>query len=414
MCTRSHYIRLASFLLACLVCLASSAGFAASQLNGVALHQELSTEHFIGALYLESTSDDSNSIVGSTQSKRMELRVLAEDGIAARRFSRMWIEGMAINNSNAALTEQADNMVRFSNFFRGRLRQNDIIAFSLEPGQGVTIEMNSITLGEIENDGFFSLLLRSWIGGVPLSSSFKEKILAAGDLDADLVARFEAIEPSRAQVERVAAWIRPEPEPEPEPQQTASVRLAPTDLPKITKLDMPSAGLQLDANSVETPEEQPQAQVGGAAQAEDAGGASGNFQRAGTDTEAQTGSEQQIAALQQEAEEDEDTGPLLTAESLRAQQAYFSSLMFKVLQNTQYPRHALRRGREGELRMAVTINRQGIITAMDFLERSRYSAFDAEAERAINKAAPFPPVPEAIAGREYEFSVPFSFVIPDR
>jgi len=408
----SHYTSLTSLLAACLVYLASSASFAASQLNGLALHQELGKEQFIGALYLESTTDDPSSIIGGNQSKRMELRVLAEDGIAARRFSRMWIEGMAINNSNAALTEQADNMVRFSNLFRGRLRKNDVITFSLEPGQGVTIEMNSVNLGEIESDGFFNLLLRSWVGGVPLSSSFKDKILAAGDLESDLVARFEAIEPSQAQVDRVLAWTQPEPEPEPEPEQTAGPSLPPTELPKITKLDMPSARVQLDTNPGETPLDDEPGQAADAAETP-------------PETEGESAEEAQLAAREQgapneqsaaleEDEQEEENAPLMTAESLRAQQTYFSSLMRQILQNTQYPQRALRRGREGELRMAVVINRRGDVKSMDFLEQARFSSLNNEAERAIQAAAPFPAVPEAIQGDEYEFSVPFSFVIPDR
>lgn len=407
MCNRSHYTSLASFLVACLVYLASSTSLAASQLNGLALHQELGNEQFIGALYLEATSGEANSVVGGDQSKRMELRILADNGITARRFSRMWIEGMAINNSNAALTEQADNMVRFSNLFRGRLRQNDIIAFSREPGEGVTIEMNGVMLGEIENDSFFDLLLRSWVGGVPLSSSFKEGILAAGDPDSDLVTRFEAIEPSQAQVDRVVAWTQPEPEPE----QTVSAGLPATELPKVTALDMPSARLQLDSDFGDTPdEEQGQEQAAEGSSSEAGDDTSEDAQLADSETGPEADSEQ-TAALE---DEEEDAGPLLTAESLRAQQVYFSSLMRKILQNTQYPQRALRRGREGELRMAVVIDRQGRVKSMDFLEQARFSSLNAEAERAIQAASPFPSVPEAIQGDDYEFSVPFTFIIPDR
>lgn len=367
------------------VCLAPSA-LAVSNLNGLAPHQELGNEMFIGALYLEAKTDSASTALSSPGAKRMELRITSKDGIPSRRFSRMWIEGVSINNSGSALTAQADNMVAFSNLFRGRLRQNDVVTITRTPGTGVEVGLNGVELGVIEDEVFFDLLARAWVGNVPLSSTFRDNLLSPEAISGDLRARFEAIEPSAARIETVAQWSQPEPEPEPEPAPESAPSSTPPvsqTVPLVTALDMPKASLDPEPEPEPEPAPEPE-----------------------PDPEPTP-----APAVADEAEEDDE--PLLTAESLRAQQVYFSSLMRSILKNTRYPRRALQRGQEGEIRVAVVISRAGEIQSMNMLEESRYTLLNREAERAIEEAAPFPDVPDDIRGDEYEFSVPFTFVLPD-
>src|SRR5690606_35797630 len=62
-------------------------------LSGIAIHKELGQEQFLGALYADVLSNDADVILDESVAKRMELKILARDGIAPRRFTRMWIEG---------------------------------------------------------------------------------------------------------------------------------------------------------------------------------------------------------------------------------------------------------------------------------------------------------------------------------
>ncbi|RZA03061.1 MAG: energy transducer TonB, partial [Moraxellaceae bacterium] len=177
-------MRLQQYLSICLsflfTTLCSLAHAADPMLNGIAVHSELGKEQFIGALYSNPLSDNADTLISSAQSMRMELKIVAPEGLTTRRFSRMWIEGMAINNPSALLTEQADNMVKFDGLFKGRLAQNDNIVFSFEPGKGVNVVVNDVTLGNIPSDKFIGMLLRTWVGKVPLSSDYKEGILKVG------------------------------------------------------------------------------------------------------------------------------------------------------------------------------------------------------------------------------------------
>ncbi len=371
--------------------------WAASQLNGLAAHQELGSEQFIGALYLEAVSDDRNIILAAEGSKRMELRITSASGIAARRFSRMWIEGMAINNTSAVLTEQADNMVRFSNAFKGKLQQNDVVALSVEPGEGVEIALNGVVLDTINDDDFFNLLLRTWIGNVPLSSTYRTNLLQAGAVNADLRARFEAIEPTQRRRQAILAWL--EPDEEPEAEEERSERLAAEERPSapdagmgiaaVTPLDIPRPELRADPEDIAEPEPEPEPQP----------------QRRAEQT-----STPPVAARE---EEEEDEGPLITVESLRAQQVYFSDLMRSIQSNTKYPRRALQRNQQGEVRVSVIINRVGQIVRTEILEESEYRLINEAAIDAIEDSAPFAEIPSAIQGQVYEFSVPFTFVLPD-
>lgn len=391
--------RVCSVLLALILGAASLSTLAATRLNGMAAHQELGSEQFIGALFVETTSDDADRVLSAGGSKRMELRVVADSGIPARRFSRMWIEGAAINNSGAVLTEQADNMVAFSNLFRGRLRQGDSLVVELNPGEGVAVDLNGVNLETFEDDTFFNVLLRTWIGGVPLSSTFRNNILSPGNVDSALRSRFESTEPSAEREQLVAGWVTPQEETTPEPGQTARREALTLDAPAVTAMDMPRASVEPDPEPEPEPEPEPTPEP----EPEPA-----------PEPEPEPEPEPQPAAVAQEAEdEEEDDEPLLTAESLRAQQVYFSDLMRSILQNTQYPRRAQQRGFEGEVRAAVVINRNGQIQQLELLEESDYSLLNREAERAIQAAAPFPAVPEVIRGERYEFSVPFTFVLPD-
>src|SRR5690606_15539618 len=76
----------------------SCKSLAEPSLQGISLHRELGQDQFLGALYSDTASADVEVILDSRIAKRMELKVIARDGIVAGRFSRMWIEGAAINN----------------------------------------------------------------------------------------------------------------------------------------------------------------------------------------------------------------------------------------------------------------------------------------------------------------------------
>ncbi|MDO3388415.1 TonB family protein [Gilvimarinus sp. SDUM040013] len=372
-------------------------------LNGVAVHQELGKDRFIGAIYSENLTESADLLLASNIPMRLEMKITADRGMSARRFSRMWIEGMAINIRSDALAEQADNMVAFTKIFQDRLLENDHIVMSLTPGDGVAISVNGVELGQIDNDAFFGLLASTWVGRVPLSSNFRDQLLQAGDVSTSLQARYEAITPSDERNQQVAAWIapppRPEPEPEPEPPVVAT--LAATE-PAIAppKLDLPPSTPEPEPSSA------PVASVTSSSEASSSVAASSS-------SEASQSSVSDIADTSAMDESDEDFVPTFTAESLLANQRYFSNLVRKVQLEIKYPRRSLRRGDQGFVRIAVMVDRGGNLLNAEMLEESEHSLLNKEAMSAVEDAAPFAAIPNVISGRRHEFTIPITFALSE-
>lgn len=385
------------------VCLLALSTFATAEpmLNGIAIHQELGKDQFIGALFSESLSNNANTLLNNSQAMRIELKVAAVDGITTRRFSSMWIEGMAINSKPDVLTAQADNMVKFAGLFKGRLVAGDHIVFASTPTKGVDISVNGVVLGNIADYTFFSMLLSTWIGKVPLSSDYRDGLLKVGDISAELRGKFDGIKPSSSRVAEINAWksgvtiaaVDPKIAQAEEAKKAAAAAaslkdvVATADKPVIP--DLATAGIEKPALDIPklTEEEKPATTVA-----------------AVTPTEA--------AAPSAQDEEDEEAAPVLTAQTLLARQAYFRENVNKIRSKTRYPGNALQKGQEGSVRISVVVDRKGNIVKTTALEESKYSALNKEALGAIKRAGPFAPMPAEISGSTFEFAVPIRFTLP--
>lgn len=393
------------------VMLSLSAGWLHAQplLNGLAVNTEFGKERFIAALYSDNLSADADAMLSGTGHRRMELKIVV-DSISARSINSLWIEGMAINNSASALEAQAQNLAKLSNMVRKRLRAGDVLAFDAVPGNGTAITLNGVKLGTINSDDFFPMLLRTWIGSIPLSSDFKDSLLANGEVDSELSQRYRRIEPSEARVNVVATWITPEP---PRPEVVDGSVVQP---PRPDSLIAPP---QPSSSGPETPAETPEPEPAQVAQEDtDASGAS---------SEANESAEPEVVAVAPEpapapartaraapapspVEEDEDAEEVMvTAETLLLRQRYVSDVMRKTLQGMRYPRRALERFQEGSIRLAVTVGRNGELKDVQIVEESRYSLLNKEALASVDRASPFPAVPEGVGDADFSFGIPVTF-----
>lgn len=387
-----------------LLTLVGSLSYAAPMLNGIATHQELGRDQFLGALYSETLSNDADTIINSHVAKRMELKIVSPDGMPTRRFGRMWIEGMAINNNNELLTAQADNMVKFDGLFKGKLLANDHIVFAVTPDAGVNISVNGVLLGNIANDQFFEMLLRTWIGRVPLSSTYRDALLKAGKVSDDIRARYEGINFTSARATTIAAWTAPA---KTEKEVVAAKEPTPKAEPKVVietpKVSVPAiAAPKIELPTLSQPDS-PEPTVSATEPASQSVPASPT-----TPVEVST-SEPTIAAIPAVEDEDEDYEPALTAQSLLARQFYVSDILKKIRSKTEYPRRAAERNQEGSMRISIKVDRAGNIQEMSWLEESRYSLLNKEAWEAVKRSGPFPAIPDAIPGRSFEFTAPISF-----
>ncbi|RYY74152.1 MAG: TonB family protein [Gammaproteobacteria bacterium] len=383
-----------SFLLASISLLSQAAE---PQLNGMAVHIDLGKEQFIGALYTSTLSDNPDKLLTSNQPMRMELKIVAPEGIATRRFSRWWIEGMAINNSPALLTEQADNMVKFDALFKGRFVANDEVAFSYEPGKGVNITVNDVFLGNIAGDKFFPMLLRTWIGKVPLSSDYKDGILKNGKVSEDIKNRFAKLKPSAARIAEVATWSKLK-----SPADLAAEKEKEKEAKEAAALAAAAKASSAQTSSADSAAAKLAAQKAEQAKAEAAKLAA---QKAAAAAVATT------TAPATSADDEDDDKPALTAQTLLARQFYVSDQLKKIYGNVRYPKRALERNQTGSVRVAIVIDRKGNVLKTSIAQASEVESLNDAALQAVGKSGPFSALPDAISGTTFEFTAPLKFTL---
>jgi len=386
---------------------------AAPRLNGLSVHSELGKESFIAALFAETLSDNARSILISNEDKRVQVRIIA-DRVSARSFKRMWIEGMAINASSEELTENAQYMADFSNMIKIKLTKGDI--FTIErSSDSVNVVLNGISLGQINSPGFFDLLLRTWIGPVPLSSDFRDSLLSAGNLDPALLARFDATVPTDERIAAVERVIKSRPTPEPKIAAVPPVQSNPK--PKVTVVApvVPALPVKAPEPTIAKPTKptgssEPSTTVAAATPKPTPEPKMATAPTLPPKPEAKPpASVSQTALLDADMLEEDEEDLDFTAESLLAQQLYIAELKRWSYKYLTYPRRALERSWEGNVRLSITIDRSGEVTDLVIIEEAKHGTLTKAAEKAVRKASPFPAVPKDIAGKQFSFTLPIVF-----
>ncbi len=404
--TSRHLIHLcATWLLALGYCLSANA---ATQLNGVAPFQQLGKDRFVAGLYTSTLSENANDVIGSTQQRSMELRITA-DTLSHRRLNRVWIEGMAINNPSDLLTKEAENMVAFSNLLTNKLVRGDQLRLDYTVGQGTTVSLNGSKLGVINSDAFFDLLLRTWIGSIPLSSTFKDQLLAGGNIDDDNLALYNSIIPDADRQDIVSVWQEERERKAAAEKAKKQAEIAKTEeaiakpsLDIAPKVEAPNA---IQAPTVAAASPKPTPPVPTPPKPEP--------KAAPAKEPANVAAKKPAPDIANEDDEDLNDEPALTAEIILERQRYHSQLLKWCYKYLRYPQKAVSRGQQGSIRLLVAIDRNGNVTKVTAEEESKYSLLNKEALNAIERANPFPQVPSSIKGEQYSFTLPIVFKLPD-
>ena len=126
--------------------------------------------------------------------------------------------------------------------------------------------------------------------------------------------------------------------------------------------------------------------------------------------EAEAKSRAEASKLQASAgtSKEEDAAVVLDPKQMK-RDLYTSKLVAWFYKSLEYPDKDKRARHEGELRAQITINRQGNVTNLELLEKSRYQTLDFAVKKAVSLAQPYPAVPADIEGDTYQFVVPVLF-----
>ncbi len=403
-------IRFVAFLIAVSLSLSSKA---TPLINGVAIHSELGQESFIGALFTTTFSSSAKEILVAQEEKQLQVRILA-NRLSSRRFKRMWIEGLAINASASELENQAKNMAEFSNMLKVTLVRGDIFAVQ-RSNDSVKVSINGSSLGEIEDVGFFDLLLRTWIGPVPLSSTFRRALLSGGNTEGALVDRFNSINPSDERITAVAKALTAQREKEKENKKSVAIAAVPDITPDIAtpKIDT--------APSIKPPVIVQQPSIPSASEpAEDSSTPVSSTEPAELTAPKPAEGQDVALATTPDAQEPTEAAPItdsiieddaekFTAESLLSQQLYIAKLKKWTQRKIRYPQRSLEKNEQGTVRLNVTIDREGSLVKVDVTEEPKYGRLTKAAKKAVEKSQPYPAMPEDLNGENFEFSLPIVF-----
>lgn len=449
---------------------------AISNVNGLGDFVDLGQQVYIAALSTEQPVSSSDEILSRDMAALMQIRIVSER-LSPRRFMRYWLESSMVNVSSDTMAAHSTAFNRLAKAFRGGLTQGDLVSLYYQPGVGLSVSVNDIQL-EMYSDttagGFFRVLLRSWIGDVPLSSSIRRGLLSAGAVDPQLMKTFASLRYSPERKAEIAKWQAELTEERKlavdaevvEVKQTSSdteqtvgetalqdtgnnVAIgtnaesveSPPGLAKTLNEALPET--IANANSIESKLPQKEAhtgaigvdkisEIGTQAQAvtKDLGNKN-TAQALPAKTIAKNKESSRVIALASQAAEAAQTASdietpiknlvlspgdkvesVSNEAALLVKEQYFADLVSAALKHQTLPRQAFQRRLEGDVKVLLTLNRDGLIVTAKLEEASPYDFFNKQALEAVEDAAPYAPVPKVMDGETFEFSLPFSYRLP--
>ena len=388
----------------CFLCSVVASSASALELQGAAVYQRLNNDVYIASIH--SGNSDSQAWLNSRAPLTLEMHILAES-LSPRRFSRLWNEGLAINLSQRQMNEQVDELTRFMYVLKDNLVEGDRLSISNETGE-TRVTVNGVELLMVEKPGMVQSLLKAWIGKYPRSQQFKERLINMSGSDRSAMKK--RLTGAQWQPERVAvieSWKKPKKKKaapvntakEPVPVSAPAVASTVGTTPSVAEAEGPEETLPETATPEEPTSEAPTPetikQEGPSAEELEA-------QRLATEAQARA------AAEETERERQEQ---MRRVEQQLAESAYYRNVLSVANGNVKYPRSALKRQLQGVTRINMVLDREGNLTAAQISETSEHPALDKAALKAAQSAAPYPPLPKVLDGNEFEFDVPFRFVM---
>lgn len=377
------------------------------QLNGLAVHSELRKEWFLSGLYLTSKSSDPSAISTDFNTKRMQLKVLA-DNLSGRRLKRFWIERIKNNNEASEVLLRAKDVRAFANFMDQNLEASDVIDIDFVPSVGTIIYINGSEIGRVGED-LYPLVLNTWIGPRPPTTEFKDAIL--GNQPAvqysDLLAKFSAINPTASRVAvfdqaAIAAKEEEERKQKEEEERLAEEERKATEAKKLAE--------QQKLANEKAAEQRLLAQQ----QAED--------ERKKLQEEAQTETSTPVDVVQQPIVEQVPAGP--TAAELEAiRDQYVRTIRSHYAPFFEYPQREIirkyARGKplkvkegktHGDVSIALEVDKDGELVGGSLTQSSGEKILDDAVMSALFDAVPYPAMPADLP--EETFKVTLSISIP--
>lgn len=395
------------------------------QVRGYSHYSQLQQPMFIARLeVLDDQLTAEELLGGAGHSFRLQIAVQAKR-ISSRGFRRLWMEGITINHEISQLQPLNSELSRLGSMLKRSLRTGDrfSVEYVAEQSSALTkIHLNDELLGEFVAPSFGPTLLRGWVGDVPLSSDFRDQLLAAGSVDADLQQAFQSLttQPKPAEVVHRNTTQTAK---KPTPASAAAVASFKPNAPLTVKIEKPqvvAATPRIEPVTIKAAAEpkpaptkvvEPESVVSSTVPAKPALSAfDDTVAQEDTATALATSDVNSNVALPLDDEEPEST---LTVEQEQAlfelRQEYYQQLVKRVRNFQTIPFQAFQRRWEDDVRLQIEIDQKGQVLSLSYLKKSRFDVFNKQAADAVKRATPLPAIPSELGEETFTFSVPLTY-----
>ncbi|MBS1124065.1 MAG: hypothetical protein H6Q90_6293 [Deltaproteobacteria bacterium] len=144
-------------------------------LNGMGLREAtfFKVDVYVAGLYVEHVSSNPGRLVASDEVKQLVLRFVRNVGHDD--IVKAWTDGFK-NNATVPVAS-IKPLIDQLNGWMPSFRKGDTLVFTYVPGQGVTVEVNGVGKGVINNVDFTRSLFSIWLGPKPPSGDLKRGLL---------------------------------------------------------------------------------------------------------------------------------------------------------------------------------------------------------------------------------------------
>jgi hypothetical protein len=133
-------------------------------LNGVALRKAMGfIKVFVGGLYLETPTNDAETVITSKQVKHLYLHYLTSKA-TAEKLQHGFIEAFKKANPPEMVAAQAENIALFASWLDEDMFDGAISETTYIPGQGLTLRVNGNEKGTITDAQFIEMYYRYQVG----------------------------------------------------------------------------------------------------------------------------------------------------------------------------------------------------------------------------------------------------------
>jgi hypothetical protein len=142
-------------------------------LNGLGLREATAfqVDVYVAGLYLENKSRNADKILSSEQKKHLVLRFVRE--VDRSDVTEAFEESFSTMGKMSSLGSK----IRKLNSWMTSMNEGDVMAFTYEPGKGLTVGVKGRKRGVIEGADFARAFFAIWLGSNPPNSGLKRGLL---------------------------------------------------------------------------------------------------------------------------------------------------------------------------------------------------------------------------------------------